>query len=128
MKILLTLLITGLQFTTMCSFAQQKSDLLGFWISYKKESRNGVQENTFGDRYTPISRLRFTEQKGEAFLLDHKEFDFDYAIIGDTLLVGQNKLIIEKLTAEELVLLDIDDFIPENPLVFRFYYRKKNDD
>lgn len=103
--------------------------LKGVWEGTKRETRDG--------------------ETGEGITIDGNPYDFDYLIqfkengvfqdIGNNeasrysikhdglLHIGNSFYVIEKLTSDSLVLLEIDKDDPDDPFVFRTYYKKKSD-
>lgn len=112
-----------------CCHPQSSEELLiGVWRGVKQELRDGETGEKYtldGKPYKVNVLLEFQNDGTVIDLVINEKFHFS---VEDRLLnIGNRHYVIEKLTNNELVLLDFSKDDNENPFAFRIYYERVND-
>ena len=116
-------------FVFISSQAQKKDNkglIIGTWKGVKKELKNGEtgENHTFDGK--PYKTTEVITLKKDGTGIEYSlGLTFTYSFSGDILVLGNRKYLIEKLTGNELVLLEYSDNYPDDPLAFRTYFVKE---
>lgn len=116
--------------STLCASPQTRDKydaLKGIWEGSRRETRDGETGETITIDGKPYNFDYLIEFRDEGVFYDiNNNQVLNYAILDSGLLhVGNSFYVIEKLTSDSLVLLEYDKEDPDNPLVFRTYYKRR---
>jgi hypothetical protein len=99
----------------------------GRWIGTRKETKNGKILLANGKKLTEALSFEFKRNSQVFVSLNGEITDtVGYKIINNYLYTGGLIYLIERISSNELVLLDFDEKFPSSPISFRHYFRKKN--
>ena len=108
------------------ALAQKKDDLGGKWQGYKKEllkPRNGGLDSK------PIKIELILILRNDGTVIESQANQVvSYYLFDSLLVLGNRKYLIEKISKEELIIVDIDETAPNNPFMFRYYFKRLDED
>jgi len=100
------------------------NNVIGTWKAYKKTTIEGDSLNFLGEKYS--SSMHFSlESKGNGTDLNDPVREFKYSQSGDTLLFGNRYYLINAISKQEMVLREFDPSMPDDPLAYLHYLRRK---
>lgn len=118
---------------TMCNIDASGQDdeklyknIIGKWIGIKKETKNGNNKLKNGDLMKELSIFSFNENNTAIQYFGSDSVIIEYYIKNKILKFGKIFFRIEKLTRDELILLDYDPTDPNSILSFRHYLKREN--
>lgn len=102
--------------------------IIGKWYGTKKETKNGNDKLRNGKPNRELGKFQFKKDNIVIDLTMEPSFidQYKYSISGDILKLGSLLFKIEKLTDQEMILLDYDPTDPNTSVAFRHYFVKKD--
>jgi hypothetical protein len=121
---LLFVLTAGMLFSFSIQNHYQKL-ILGKWVGTKKETRNGNNKLKNGQPNKELNVFEFKpNNKVVDYTMSPSITELNYSINNDILKLGSLKFKIEKVSLDELILLDYDERDKNGYLAFRHYFKK----
>ena len=124
-KNIITVLFLSFLLFPLKGISQFASDLIGKWDGERTETKNGRKLNSRGELMKEIMVFEFRDLSN---VTDHtyapKILNYRYALKDSVLCIGRGCFKILKLTTNELVLMDYNPSDPDNPLVYKHFFRR----
>lgn len=110
---------------SMTCAAQTSNKIVGKWVAYKKDWKNGeTGENvTINNKPFPIDLTIQFNEDGTA-LESQSNLVADYVISDTTLILGNRQYIIETLENNCLVIRAYEELNPDNPRAVRLHFKR----
>lgn len=132
MKNIFLILLTSLFLTACGQTNSTDQKLVGLWTGTTKASKDKDKAKPGTYAAKELKNLMVIEFKENHDVIypdsppEHYK-DLKYEVTGDKLRIGVGCYLIEKITDNELVLLELDAFCKDNgPLSFRLAFKKSN--
>lgn len=118
------LLIAAIAILLNCSStsSQKLNDIVGKWQGYKKELLNPKKSSS---QDKPIKMELILTIKDDGTVIENQgNQSVSYYLFDSLLVLGNRKYIIENVSKDEMIMIDVDEMTPNNPFLFRYYFKR----